>query len=489
MSFLQGIKSSILARFSKTAETVQVAARGIVEAAMNLSGKIYTLSYERTQIHRDMHRMDSDDEIVCFALDAIANRTLGYEDPTLDGFTVVVNNKGTKDLNETANDVIAELVERCKLRAESWQIVRKAVKFGNEFDEILIEKSKTGEWMRIGGLQTLPEHTVWPNMDKNGRRVPGYSQKPENQPTEQGIDFGDLEILHFAFGELDGYLGTPLLKAARKNWKRLNLALDFTAAARLIRAFAKWVHKVPVNASWTPEQAQKAVEEYKASMTKRPVFSSDTTSLEKEPWPSTVFTDFYIPEDGSGRGGVEMLDPENAQLQNIKDIEHMTDRLIAGTRVPKRYFPFEGSTPKLSEGGGTAEDKHFACLLMACQMMLKQGYEKLFRLELQLQGIDPATVEFQWQMAQINTTDMFRVSQTQLNQAKTMELMSKIYPELMEKLPVMLREYTSMSDSSKAALSKVEVKPREYDPNAGKSPSSRVQQPGAGAGPESRAQV
>jgi hypothetical protein len=381
-------------------------------------------------------------------------------------------------------------VKRLNLRSQSWQIIRSFVKWGNEFLELLIDPGASN----IVGLKKLPEHTVWPKTDKMGNRIPGYEQRPEQMPTgSAAISFEEWEIVHFAFGAIDGYLGTPLLKKARRNWKRLNLAEDFTAAARIMRAFMKIVHRVPVNSDWSVEQQQQAIESYKKMMKERKLFDQDAGTVTLDQNPDTVFTDYFIPDDGSGRGNVDMLDPENSQLQNIKDVEHFQDRLITATTVPKRYYPFEGSVPKLSEGGGQAEDKNFACTLMFCQMIFKQGISLIFDRQLILKGINPIDVRYVIRMGEINTTDQLREAQTEMALANTMKIILANYPEMADNIEVMLREYTRMSDASKEKVRGVEIKPREYTPaipgrNGGNMPDDRSSVPGMG-NPDARTKI
>ena len=432
--------------------------------------------------------MDKEDEIVKFALNTIASRALGLEDTTLDAFTVDVQaeedidgNKADESVIKQARWELKQLNKRLNIQNESWQIVRSFVKFGDEIREILIDT----DTMDIVGLKHLPEQTIIPNTDERGNRIPGYTQVLEQNVSGAPITFAEWEILQFSFGEIDGYKGSPLLDCARKNWKRLNLAEDSTALARLIRAFSKFIHKVPVNSSWDTPRQQKTIDEYKAKMTQLKEFSQDPASYGEASWPMTVSTDLYLPDDGSGKGGVEMLDPENAQLQNIKDIEHFVDRLITATHLPKRYFPFEGSTPKLSEGGGNSEDKNFACLLVMCQNIFKQGISKLYDRQLAMKGIDPNSIRYVFRMADINTIDQLRMAQTELSLAKTLELLTGQFPGMGEKVSVLLREYTRMSDASLAEMENVKYVP----PVAKTAIDNRVQLPGTGAGEDVRSKV
>ena len=494
MSLIQSMKTRIAARIWPTVGAAMnrvnsaIAGRGSVDTlGSSWMGELFRVTYERQQIHKDIALMDESDELVSFALGAIASRALGYEDRSIDAFTVSVHTKDGK-VHEDAQEIVDNLIERCELRHEAYQIIRKGVKFGNEAREVVWDLSQ--DFPMVDHIQHLPEHTIWPNKTPRGQRLPGYVQRPEFMPPGASeVAFDEAEMILFTYGEEENYLGTPLLKSARKNWKRLSLALDSTAMARLIRAFMKMVHRVPVGSDWSPQQKKQALEDYKSVMTKRQIFDQSQGSITEEAWPATVSTDLYLTDDGSGRGDVTMLDPENAQLQNITDIEHFTDRLIAATTVPKRYFPFANSTAKLSEGGGTAEDKHFAATLMMCQMMLKRGYEKLFKLELAARGIDTSNIKFDWTMAAINTTDMFRVSQTEVNNMQSLTSLLTIYPEFRLEVSTILKEFTLISEAAKAILGKIELDPDYKIPTKGGGQDDRIQMPGLGAGPEARKRV
>jgi len=458
----------------------------------------FKVSYERARVHRDMHRMDQDCEVCRFALSAIASRAMGYPDPTVNSFTTIVEAREdgiSQDDVQTAQRLIEDLIERLKLRPLAWQITRRAVKWGNEFREILYERDGNGRYTEIAGLKPLPEHTIWPNVNDRGDRLPGYAQRSVQMPVGSGeVTFDEYEIVHFLFGEEDDYRGTPLLTAARKNWKRLNLAEDSTAAARLIRAFMKLVHYIPVNADEPIEKQQQRIDEYKRNITERKVFSEDDISLEVEQYPSTVKTDYFLPSDGSSRGKVEMLDPENAQLQNIKDVEHFLRRLITATTVPFRYFPFEGSTPKLSEGGGQAEDVNFACTLLMAHQMLQEGYNKLFDIELLLHGIDPRRFRYVYRMARVNIVNEMRGAQADLAKARTAEVLAKLMPGILGHPGVILREHTSMSDVSieKLMADKKVTNPPPIDEvdasgnGRGGTEPTRIQLPGTGVGEDVR---
>ena len=480
MKLTTRVKTAIEA-FKSVGAVMSGRGSAVASAFLQQISKIFTVGTGRTTQHKDMDIMDKNDAIVKFSLDTMANRATGMEDPALDIFQVSVMSETSYDFPADERTVartqkeIDGLIQRTKIKPELWQIGRRCPKYGNEFREVLIDGDN------IIGLKLLPDHTMWPRMDDKGSRVPGYEQRLIDgfgTPTM----FTEWEILHFAFGEIDGYLGTPMFACVRKDWKRLNACLDMMVFARLGKSFARWIHHVPVGSNDPADAKDKAINDYISKTTKAPMYNTSTSSVENWEMPEGLFTNHYLADDGTNRGKVEMLDPQNAQLQHLGDIEHIMDRIITASGIPKRYFPFEGSTPKLSEGGGSSEDKHFACALMYLQMILKKGLAELFDRQLLLKGIDPMSVRYVIRMADINTTDQLRGAQTEVALAAVMERLLKLYPEMREKLPVMLREFTKLSDASYSELSVIKVQPPKEEPVA--TPSNtpddgRTQLPGS----------
>lgn len=459
------IKNAIAAFRGSVASAVTGIGSAVASTIEQVS-RLFQVSGERSKIHKDIERMDKDSEIVSSGLDALASRAVGMEDPTLDAFQVTLEANPISEFSISDAEVkraqleVDRLIERLDLRLLSWQIARFGVKFGNEFREAVVDY----DLMEIVRLKQLPEHTMWPKVDKDGNRLPGYEQKLDGL-FQAPREIPEFNCIHFTFGELDGYLGTPLLRCARKNFKRVDLALDVTAIARLVRGFPKFEHKVPVDHNSGVSEWQKAIDVYKEKIQKVGVFNQRSSTLEEQESPSDVSSDFFIPDDGSGRGGVTMHDPSNEALKDVTDILLLIDLLITALHVPKRYFPFEGSTPKLSEGGGTAEDKHFACTIMLVQAMLRKGFIDLFNRQLLLKGINYKAIRYVIRFGDINTTDQLREAQAELVLAKVAEIWLKLYPEMREQIGIMLREFAKVSDASMPILSALKIVEQEPEPD------------------------
>lgn len=445
---------------------------------------MFRVSRERTQTHADLDYMFDSSEIVSFGHKTYADRATGIDDSALDVLQVSVEpqtqnpNPANTSTVKKAQFEINTLIDRADLRPELWQIDLHTPLFGNEFREVLLDQNT----FDIMGLKQLPEHTMWPNLDKMGTRIPGYQQRLDSVYSEAPINFAENEILHFTWGRIKSGLGTPQLSCARTNWNRFNLSMDMLAIAR-VEMQARYDHAVAVTPNAGFNAWQESIEAYKKNMTSLDHFNEKSLSIEKWKLPTSILRHFFRPDDGSGRGGIQILDPQNTQLVHLEDIMLSLDLLLSALGIPKRFFPFEGSTPKLSEGGGTAEDRHFACLIMALQMVTKRGLKQLFDLQLALKGIDPTSVRYIIRMADINVTDQLRAAQTKVALATTVDKWLKNYPEMRNELPVLIREFMPISDASVSTLSavKVEEAKQEPQPPVANVPDDRTQLPGSGS--------
>jgi hypothetical protein len=112
---------------------------------------------------------------------------------------------------------------------------------------------------------------------------------------------------------------------------------DTLPLARLLRAYMKLVHEVPVPDNATPEMIDQILEEYKKRLlTKQFNLVADSVlSRQNTPSPYRVDTDFFLPKNAFLQGKVTMLDPQNAQLQNHGDIDLLRNRFFARLKVPK----------------------------------------------------------------------------------------------------------------------------------------------------------
>lgn len=340
-------------------------------------------SQTRKSVFLDIEQMDSNDELVASALDILADCSVNFLHSESESRIAVKSN------NEKVQTILNDLIQRLDLNNDLWQIAREMIKHGSMFREVVIDRNQKDP--KVIAFKQTVAWTIWPNENAKGDKLPGWIQRTDQDVyTEGGQKLEEWQIVPFLYGTKYGYLHVGPLAAARRNWLRIQKMEDGMAVARLIRAYDKLVHRVPVKENWTKDEIMGAIRRYKDSITKKRMVS-DNDKLNQGDMPFDAQTDFYIPDDGSKRGGVDLLSGTNNQLMNLTDIYYLREKLLARLKVPLQFMQIM-STQKthISSGKGTPDvNLQFARTLKGIQSSVRRGIKRLFDLELMLQGIIP----------------------------------------------------------------------------------------------------
>jgi len=351
--------------------------------------------------------MDDHDELVSQALDTLADTAIGFENAEVQGFYI-------HSQNENVKKILDAMVYRTGLNFSAWQILRRMIKYGNEFLEIGYgyDENKAPQIISLTG--DINESTIEANLNKEtGRVIPEkpWIQKVVSAGITKTTEFSPFDLVHFYYGEKRRGVAIPILASARRNWKRLQIIEDLLAFARMVRAYVKFVHKIPVEDTDDAVAIKEKIADYKSQIEKKKFLDWQTGRTSTLDNPLSVDTDLYIPDDGSSRGGIEAIDPKNSQLESISDVEYHRERLISRLGVPKKYLNISDSSGNKS--GSEHEERHFARKILNIQNQFVLGVTYLCRIELILKGLNPQLPEnsFSIGMAKISSDDAYRAAQ------------------------------------------------------------------------------
>ena len=326
-----------------------------IYAAVNDIAEILNLwdvSGDRKDIFDDLDLMVESDPEIAQCLDIL----LGDMIPIRDPYEPIL--KITDCTWDGGNDdKLREEIESIKKKAKLEHLLRteithKYLRYGNSYVEFCLYKDSS----EFSKLMVIPQ--VWSvhrNVDKHGELKGGEpeSKKIGECAYDQRSDSGQFlagykpyQMIHFRMAPYDkNGEGTPFLKALRRLWLRLQAAEDSMSIARLMRAFMKLVHHIPVPEGATPEQKRKFIEVYKRAQLKMRLRSINSTSGTVEDImaskPTNVTTDYYSADSPTQKGGIDTIDPQNAQLQNISDVLYFHDQKCGRMKVPKARMGFE----------------------------------------------------------------------------------------------------------------------------------------------------
>lgn len=416
---------------------------GVQAVTMPIS---WRTSQTRKSVFLDIEQMDSNDEIVASALDVLADCAVNYLDSESE-YRVAV-----KSDNEEVEKILNETIQRLDLHNDLWQIAREMVKHGSMFREVVLDRNQKDPKV-IAFKQTIA-WTIWPHENERGDKIPGWIHRTDQDVyTDGGQKLEEWQIVPFLYGTKYGFLHVGPLAAARRNWTRIQKMEDGMATARLIRAFDKLVHRVPVKENWTKDEIMGAIRRYKDSISKKRMVS-DGDKINQGDMPFDAQTDFYIPDDGSKRGGVDILSGVNNQLMNLTDIYYLREKLLARLKVPIQFLQIM-STQKthVSSGkGGPSTDLQFARTLKGIQSSLRRGLKRLFDLELLLNGIMSTEGLYKIELCPIRVEDDTEQAKIELTLAQAAVYMSEAFGALPPE--ILSEKFLRLNDDQKAIMEK-----------------------------------
>lgn len=396
---------------------------------------------DRKAVIQDIDRMDVEDEYVSTALDIIADFAVCYDD------------EGEAQINITANapedqKIIDDLMARLDIKLEAWQIIRDMVKYGFAPREALIDREK----MKIVGLKQTISYQIYPKCTEKGDKVPGWTVMTDKDIYNGvgGTDLEEWQIIPFSYGARRGYLSVPILAAARRNWARLSKIEDGMAVARLTRAYDKLIHRVPVKDSWVPEEITKAVKKYKDAITKRKIQSNEGFVSQNEN-PIDVQTDFFLPDTGDGRGGVDTLTSTNLQLGNLNDVYYSRERLVARLRVPVSYLQMSSAQKTHLKAGGAVSDVdiQFGRFLRGIHANFRRSLRRVIDLELLINSRSPSNA-YKIEMPEVETNNPMEEAKIELTKAQA----ATFFVEAFGALPpaIIAAKFMELTDSQQALM-------------------------------------
>ena len=319
-----------------------------------------------------------------------------------------------KTLQGTLDDL---LYKRLRLDEEIWEIVRSLVKYGNDYEEMLVTDQG------VVGLNFLPAPTVrrveGPRgelygfvQDFKGRfgyspqefqkilaqrtdairqaMQPGMARPPGNM-LQRVSALEPWEVAHFRLRgkHRRSIYGYSVLEPARWIWKRLMLLEDAAMIYRLQRAPERFAFYVDVG-DLPPAEALAFVNKIRQQHKKKRFVNPSTGKLDLKFEPLSQDDDFWVPV----RKGVEGTRIEvlgGPSWQHMDDVEYFQNKMFSALKVPKAYLAQDENTARAVL---SSEDVRFARSVLRVQREVRNGLRKVTRTHLAALNIDPYAQEY-----------------------------------------------------------------------------------------------
>lgn len=311
-------------------------------------GEAFALSSNRSSRYEHFDRMDTGH--IASMLNAIILTALTFEgndSPTDD--ILMINNAFKVQIGGYASSgptqVIRQIINDTNLRSVLRPVLRDTLKFGDSFIEPLTDSN--------GNLVRLFHHNtkdIIVNRDKKGNLETGtrdghplaYQQRNSTGTVIAG--WYPWEFIHVKYWpDEKTYSEFSFLDPYRQTWDRLNWIEQSAVVARITRSFLRLIWKVDLTGK-SAEEGKKLMRNFASAITRR-----DTPSGTRHATPLSPDEDYFLslgyrtgPDNKLYEmlNGAQVVDPSNAGLANIKDIEHFQNALF--DRVPAEMLGIQG---------------------------------------------------------------------------------------------------------------------------------------------------
>lgn len=396
-------RSAISQEYPDTDSATEVRRREDDASAQSMLGGAYDWYLEETELgtsrlakYREYELMDTEMVELSSALDIYAdNATKGDRDKGEEVIEIVSE-------EERIKDVLEEVKKRLDLDSELWSIAREMVKYGDNFEEVVVYPD-----LEVHRLKHLPPETMRVVQDRWGRLDSEYPFEQVNEAGTVVAKLQNWQVLHFKMKKkresrygVDGSILFPI----RKVYKQLAMMEDGMVIARLTRSPQRYGFLIDVDGIDPGQPTIDYLNKVRDMMKKRRTIDPTTGKMDLSYNPLSMEEDLFIGVRGNTRADVKVLQGE--PVGDMADIEYFHRKMFAGIKVPRAWIGFEADTRARSVI--TELDVQFARTVRRIQQILIAELRKLFDFVLLTRGFDPGALEYQIKLPILSTIDELR---------------------------------------------------------------------------------
>lgn len=426
-SYWEKDKSRAIVRVAKGATRAQSGVFSPYVAGMGFDYMNERLRVDQALLQRYLDYEEMDEyPTINSALDIFADDATQPE--TSKGNKTIWITSEQKAIQDSLNDLMNK---RLRMDEDIWEIARSLCKYGNDYEELIV--SDEG----VIALNFLPAPTMRRIEGKRGELIgfvqdtqlkfPGsraewieeiqkrskQSVSSEEDETYSGVVvFEDWEVVHMRLRSKfrRSVYGYSVLEPARYIWKRLMFLEDAAMLYRLQRAPERYAFYVDCG-DLPPMEALAYVNRVRQMFKKKKIVNSQNR-LDLRFDPLNTEDDFFVPSrQGNDSTRIEVLG--SPQWQSVDDLEYFRDILWAAIKIPKAYL---GKEEGVVRSVLSSEDVRFARTILRVQRELKNGLNKICRVDLAARNVDPDSVEYEINMTVPSA--IFELAQLEVRNAR-----------------------------------------------------------------------
>lgn len=386
-----------------------------------------------------------------------------------------------KGKNSMAIEEVERLFDRLRLDKLLWDITRNTVKYGDCFNEMIVDVNKPKEGIKK--IKVLNPNFMLRVEDEYGylkkflQEIPdmdsvGHGQYGGDKPRKY-IELDKHQIVHFRLHTSDPLFypyGKSIAALCHRTFRNLKMMEDAMMIYRLSRAPERRIFYVDTG-NLPTSKAEMFIERLKQKFKKEKFYNSSQNQVNARYNPMSMDEDFFIATRNGKGTKIDTL-PGAQNLGEIEDVRYYRDKLLAALKIPKDYIVEKDSSPE-RKANLSQLDVKFARTIQRVQVDIETGLENIAKRHLQLVGY-PASIIREIKVKLPEPSDMSAKRKLDVDEQKTRVIQAVKQLGLISDEQI-YREYYDMDDSEiekmKSAL-KTQAEEATPDPQQGAAPGA-----------------
>lgn len=296
----------------------------------NLFTEMFALPETRIALYKAYEYLDDNYSEIASALDLLADESIVIDLDKQSPFWVNCDNPQIKTLLESLYFDTLKYADGTALN----QIVRNLNKYGDNFNEIVIDKVRG-----VVKVKELPCKSMHIKFDLQGS-VLGYHQQFLNAAVAgYMLDFEPWQIAHMMVPSriVGGIYGRSAIQDAVKPSKMLEAVEVAAMMSRLNGAVDRYVYEVPVGKR-NATDAKSYLNEIKGSLRRKRLVNTRDGEFKSVTDVLTAMEDLFVPTREAEAIKISKLDKRGAVTDRVQDIEYFSTKQKNALRLPFSYL-------------------------------------------------------------------------------------------------------------------------------------------------------
>ncbi|MDD4292239.1 MAG: portal protein, partial [Clostridia bacterium] len=297
-------------------------------------------------------------------------------------------NGDNKILVDSIERIIKRFERRTKIKFKLRNMVRRMLKYGDNFEQILWGRVEGTDEKRITGFYNYPPSQVIFNLDEFGRMTEKAPYKIRSLSNESNVKtLEEFEMFRLQFnGDSEGTRGKSLFMPLRKTYTRLDALESGLVIGRLVRSHIRYLFKIDVSGMST-DKALQYIKLLKEFYSKKKMVGPDGNIVVTSA-PLNEAEDIFLPTHKDKNEDVSVLESD-PYISHIDDILHLYNKYIAGLRLTKGSVAQTGG----SRNATAEQDTNPIRFVKSLQNLIRMALIDLYTLELKAHGITDEMIE------------------------------------------------------------------------------------------------